>query len=110
MYVYVLRLQDDCWYVGKSANVERRLQQHIDAAGAVWTELDRSWLLRFAEFAREEDLAGLGLAERPLRTGDPSAALLAGAAGPAFRRLTRLALVRNCPFLWMTMEKCKLSI
>jgi len=39
MYVYVLRLQDDCWYVGKSANVERRLQQHIDAAGAVWTEL-----------------------------------------------------------------------
>ena len=45
-----------------------------------WDELDRSWLLRFAEFARDEDLSGLGLTERPLRTGDPSAALLAGAA------------------------------
>jgi len=45
-----------------------------------WDELDRSWLLRFAEFARDEDLAGLGLAQRPLRTGDPSAALLSGGA------------------------------
>jgi len=44
-----------------------------------WDELDRGWLLRFAELAREEDLAGLGLARRPLRAGDPSAELLAGA-------------------------------
>lgn len=44
-----------------------------------WDELDRGWLLRFAELAREEDLAGLGLARRPLRSGDPSAELLAGA-------------------------------
>ena len=58
-----------------------------------WDELDRSWLLRFAEFAREEDLAGLGLAERPLRSGDPSAALLAGSARARARVVARHPLV-----------------
>ena len=52
-----------------------------------WDELDRAWLLRFAEFARDEDLAGLGLAQRPLRDGDPSAALLAAADGRARARV-----------------------
>ena len=54
-----------------------------------WDELDRSWLLRFAEFARDEDLSGLGLADSPLRTGDPSAALLAGAARARARVVAR---------------------
>ena len=58
-----------------------------------WDELDRSWLLRFAEFARDEDLAGLGLAERPFRTGDPSAALLAGAARARARVVARHPMV-----------------
>jgi nicotinate-nucleotide pyrophosphorylase (carboxylating) len=58
-----------------------------------WDELDRAWLLRFAEFAREEDLSGLGLAERPLRTGDPSAALLAGAARARARVVARRPMV-----------------
>ena len=58
-----------------------------------WDELDRSWLLRFAEFARDEDLAGLGLAQRPLRTGDPSAALLTGAARARARVIARRPLV-----------------
>lgn len=58
-----------------------------------WDELDRSWLLRFAEFAREEDLAGLGLAERPLRAGDPSAALVAGSARARARVVARHPLV-----------------
>lgn len=58
-----------------------------------WDELDRAWLLRFAEFAREEDLAGLGLAERPLRTGDPSAALLAGSARARARVVARHPMV-----------------
>lgn len=58
-----------------------------------WDELDRSWLLRFAEFAREEDLAGLGLAERPLRTGDPSAALLVGSARARARVVARHPMV-----------------
>jgi nicotinate-nucleotide pyrophosphorylase (carboxylating) len=58
-----------------------------------WDELDRSWLLRFAEFARDEDLAGLGLAQRPQRPGDPSAALLAGAARARARVVARHPLV-----------------
>ncbi len=58
-----------------------------------WDELDRSWLLRFAEFARDEDLAGLGLARRPQRPGDPSAALLAGAARARARVVARRPLV-----------------
>jgi nicotinate-nucleotide pyrophosphorylase (carboxylating) len=58
-----------------------------------WDELDQSWLLRFAEFARDEDLAGLGLAERPLRTGDPSAALLTGAARARARVVARRPMV-----------------
>ncbi len=58
-----------------------------------WDELDRAWLLRFAEFARDEDLAGLGLAERPLRTGDPSAALLVGARRARARVVARHPLV-----------------
>ena len=58
-----------------------------------WDELDRAWLLRFAELAREEDLAGLGLAERPLRTGDPSAALLAGSARARARVVARHPMV-----------------
>ena len=58
-----------------------------------WDELDGSWLLRFAEFARDEDLSGLGLAERPLRTGDPSAALLVGAARARARVVARRPMV-----------------
>ena len=58
-----------------------------------WDELDRSWLLRFAEFARDEDLAGLGLAVRPLRTGDPSAALLAGAERARARVVARRPMI-----------------
>lgn len=58
-----------------------------------WDELDRAWLLRFAEFARDEDLAGLGLAERPIRTGDPSAALLAGADRARARVVARRPMV-----------------
>ena len=58
-----------------------------------WDELDQAWLLRFAEFARDEDLSGLGLAERPLRTGDPSAALLVGATRARARVVARRPMV-----------------
>jgi nicotinate-nucleotide pyrophosphorylase (carboxylating) len=58
-----------------------------------WDDLDRSWLLRFAEFAREEDLSGLGLAPPPLRTGDPSAALLAGSERARARIVARRPMV-----------------
>ena len=58
-----------------------------------WDELDRAWLRRFAEIAREEDLSGLGLAQRPLRPGDPSAELLAGAERARARVVARRPMV-----------------
>jgi len=69
---------------GQSDRLIRRLR---------WDELDRGWLLRFAELAREEDLAGLGLARRPPRPGDPSAALLAGAERARARMVARHPMV-----------------
>jgi nicotinate-nucleotide pyrophosphorylase (carboxylating) len=42
-----------------------------------WDDLDRAHLRRLVELARDEDLAGLGLAKKPTRTGDRSTAALA---------------------------------
>jgi hypothetical protein len=40
-WVYVLRLEDDCWYVGYSADVETRIASHFLGRGAQWTRLHR---------------------------------------------------------------------
>lgn len=42
-----------------------------------WADLDPAYLRRLIEFARDEDLAGLGLRQKPSRTGDRSTAALA---------------------------------
>jgi len=54
-----------------------------------WDELDEGWLQAFAALARDEDLAGAGLATRPGVAGDPSAALLAGAGRARARVVAR---------------------
>jgi len=69
---------------GQTSRLIRRLR---------WDELDRAWLLRFVELARDEDLAGLGLAQRPARPGDPSAALLVGAERARARVVARRPMV-----------------
>ena len=38
-YVYVLKLQDDCWYVGYSADPECRIAAHFLGRGARWTQV-----------------------------------------------------------------------
>lgn len=35
--LYVLELEDDKWYVGKTDDVQRRFKQHKDGGGATWT-------------------------------------------------------------------------
>lgn len=40
-YVYVLELEDDCFYVGKSKDVEKRFSQHLSGEGAAWTALHK---------------------------------------------------------------------
>ena len=39
--VYVLKCEDDCWYVGVSSNLNARLAQHFEGTGSVWTRLHR---------------------------------------------------------------------
>ena len=39
--IYVLRLRNDKWYVGRSGNVERRFEQHMSGEGAKWTFLHK---------------------------------------------------------------------
>lgn len=38
-YIYALKLQNDCYYVGKTNNPDLRVNQHIDGIGAAWTSL-----------------------------------------------------------------------
>lgn len=40
--VYVLRLSDHCWYVGKAGDVTKRIQQHNSVTGgSAWTQLHK---------------------------------------------------------------------
>jgi hypothetical protein len=39
--VYVLELEDDCWYVGKTHHLNVRLAQHWNGSGAKWTKLHK---------------------------------------------------------------------
>ena len=36
-YTYLLRLQDQCWYVGKTQDLSRRLSKHWKGRGSTWT-------------------------------------------------------------------------
>jgi predicted GIY-YIG superfamily endonuclease len=35
--IYVLKLQEDKWYVGKTNDVDKRFQDHRDGQGSAWT-------------------------------------------------------------------------
>lgn len=39
--VYVLELEDECWYVGITHNLNLRYAQHMAGDGAVWTKMHR---------------------------------------------------------------------
>lgn len=36
--LYVIRLQNNKWYIGKTKNYNHRMDQHVDAKGAQWTK------------------------------------------------------------------------
>jgi predicted GIY-YIG superfamily endonuclease len=38
-YVYTLRLEHDCWYVGRSSSPNLRITDHWSGSGAAWTRL-----------------------------------------------------------------------
>lgn len=64
-----------------SAASERLLQR------LTWDDLDVAYLRRLVEIARDEDLAGLGLRQRPARTGDASTQSVATAPRAASARM-----------------------
>ena len=37
--VYVLQLQDGCWYVGKTSQLDQRMRAHATGSGPEWTKL-----------------------------------------------------------------------
>ena len=39
--VYVLELEDDCWYIGKTFHLNMRMAQHWSGQGAKWTKLHK---------------------------------------------------------------------
>ena len=39
--VYVLKCEDDCWYVGITHNLNFRLGQHFGGSGSKWTKLHK---------------------------------------------------------------------
>lgn len=39
--VYVLKLENDCWYVGITMDLNKRLSQHWSGDGAKWTKLHK---------------------------------------------------------------------
>jgi nicotinate-nucleotide pyrophosphorylase (carboxylating) len=59
-----------------------------------WDDLDLAYVRRLVELARDEDLAGLGLAQKPTLTGDRSTAALATTP-----RLGRAHLVARSPLI-----------
>lgn len=39
--VYILKLEDDCWYVGITINLNNRLSQHFSGDGSKWTKIHK---------------------------------------------------------------------
>jgi len=39
--IYILKLVDDCYYVGKTTNIEERYFQHTSGKGSLWTKIHR---------------------------------------------------------------------
>jgi predicted GIY-YIG superfamily endonuclease len=39
--VYVLKLEDDCWYVGITLDLNKRMGQHFMGEGSKWTKLHK---------------------------------------------------------------------
>lgn len=39
--IYILKLADDCWYIGRTGDVDKRVQQHSGGSGSAWTRLHK---------------------------------------------------------------------
>lgn len=39
--IYVLELEDDCFYIGITYNLNLRIAQHLSGSGAQWTKMHK---------------------------------------------------------------------
>lgn len=65
--IYVLRLRNDKWYVGRTSSVERRYEQHVKGEGSKWTFLHQPLNIhetRELKSDDDEDLVTLEYMER----------------------------------------------
>ena len=37
-YIYILKLKNSKYYVGKTQNIEKRYEQHVNGTGSAWTK------------------------------------------------------------------------
>ena len=37
--IYILKLEHDCYYIGKTNNYSKRIKDHLNNSGALWTKL-----------------------------------------------------------------------
>ena len=55
MTIYVLALENDKYYVGKTDNVKYRIKQHFDGKGAYWTRKYKPIKIVYTASTHEED-------------------------------------------------------
>ncbi|WP_337261417.1 MULTISPECIES: GIY-YIG nuclease family protein [unclassified Serratia (in: enterobacteria)] len=48
IYIYVLALSNKCFYVGLTANIKKRMEEHFTGKGAEWTRLNTPLRLMYA--------------------------------------------------------------
>lgn len=39
--IYILKLKDSCWYIGRTADVAKRVESHFKNQGSVWTKIHK---------------------------------------------------------------------
>ena len=41
MFLYQIALESECWYVGTTLDINRRINEHVNGNGAAWTRLHK---------------------------------------------------------------------
>jgi hypothetical protein len=39
--IYILKLKDSCWYIGRTADVAKRVESHFKNQGSAWTKIHK---------------------------------------------------------------------
>lgn len=53
--IYVLQCEDECWYVGYSENINKRLAAHFNGSGSLWCKEHRPIAINEIFYGTKED-------------------------------------------------------